>query len=269
MADAKVAPEQPADARVTVSASSSGTSTAVRGAKPAVAAPTGGSAAAGNARRGSMLMVNVPSEMDEQVTQARVDRVLSAREQADFREAFYRHFALSASPIPNAIGTKELGSIFRSLGQRVPDDELHQLVEQYGRDVYPRRPHQAAAGPATSSRPNTTATTGTSGGGGGGAAAGASGSGGHTNKVLTWLQFLLLLADKLRSDKSEDALGAAFDVFDLKRRGSITTKDLRMFMTMLGESRLSEQEVDQMIEEADADGSGTIDRGEFIEMLRK
>ena len=86
---------------------------------------------------------------------------------------------------------------------------------------------------------------------------------------LTWQQFLLLMANKLKSDDSESALGDAFDVFDVKKQGYVLSKELRQFMTLLGDSRLSEDEVEKMIQEADVDGDGTIDKDEFIKMLQK
>lgn len=86
--------------------------------------------------------------------------------------------------------------------------------------------------------------------------------------VLNWNQFLLLMAQKLKSNDSEGALGDAFDVFDVKKQGYVLSKELRQFMTLLGDSRLSEEEVEKMIQEADVDGDGTIDKDEFIKMLQ-
>jgi Ca2+-binding EF-hand superfamily protein len=47
-------------------------------------------------------------------------------------------------------------------------------------------------------------------------------------------------------------------VFDKNNDGLITSNELRRVMTHLGE-KLSEQEVDDMIKEADGDGDGKID----------
>ncbi len=91
----------------------------------------------------------------------------------------------------------------------------------------------------------------------------------NNTRVLTWIQFMLMMADKLKSGDSVQVLEDAFDVFDVKREGFVLSKELRQFMTMLGDSRLSEAEVEQMIHEADVDGDGTIDKDEFIKMLQK
>lgn len=48
-----------------------------------------------------------------------------------------------------------------------------------------------------------------------------------------------------------------FRVFDKNNDGMISSKELRHVMTNLGE-KLSEEEVDDMIKEADLDGDGMV-----------
>lgn len=54
-----------------------------------------------------------------------------------------------------------------------------------------------------------------------------------------------------------------FRVFDKNNDGLISSNELRHVMTSLGE-RLTEEEVDDMIKEADLDGDGQVNyEGEF------
>ncbi|KAG2232007.1 hypothetical protein INT48_004817 [Thamnidium elegans] len=65
---------------------------------------------------------------------------------------------------------------------------------------------------------------------------------------------------------TEDDLLDAFKVFDKDNDGYITPDELRQVMKQLGQ-KLSEQEVDEMIKEADADSDGKIDYKEFGKMM--
>ena len=51
---------------------------------------------------------------------------------------------------------------------------------------------------------------------------------------------------------------AAFDVFDKDGSGTISADELRQVMKSLGEN-LTDEEIDEMIREADKDKNGTID----------
>jgi len=60
----------------------------------------------------------------------------------------------------------------------------------------------------------------------------------------------------------EDELQLAFEVFDTDGSGVITREELREKLTTLGE-KLSEEEVEELLAEADTDKSGTISFEEF------
>uniref|UniRef100_H2YVC6 EF-hand domain-containing protein n=1 Tax=Ciona savignyi TaxID=51511 RepID=H2YVC6_CIOSA len=60
----------------------------------------------------------------------------------------------------------------------------------------------------------------------------------------------------------DDELTDAFKVFDKDLKGYITAADLRHHMTTLGE-KLSPEEVDEMIKDADINGDGKINYTEF------
>ena len=58
----------------------------------------------------------------------------------------------------------------------------------------------------------------------------------------------------------------AFKVFDEDGNGFISAAELRHIMTNLGE-KLTDEEVDEMIREADIDGDGQINYEEFVKMM--
>ena len=62
-----------------------------------------------------------------------------------------------------------------------------------------------------------------------------------------------MMAKKLKDSDSEDELREAFRVFDRDGNGFISAVELRHVMTNLGE-KLTDEEVDEMIREADLDG---------------
>lgn len=68
------------------------------------------------------------------------------------------------------------------------------------------------------------------------------------------------------SDDPEQDMVEAFGVFDKDGNGYITAMELRDIMTNMGE-KLTEEEVDDMIREADIDQDGRINYQEFSRML--
>ena len=66
-----------------------------------------------------------------------------------------------------------------------------------------------------------------------------------------------MMAKTKRNEESEEELLDAFQVFDKDQNGFISSAELRHVMTNLGE-KLTEEEVDEMISEADKDGDGQI-----------
>jgi len=103
---------------------------------------------------------------------------------------------------------------------------------------------------------------------------GPAGSHGGTNTAkvsaatgtIDFPEFLSLMARKMKDTDSEEELVEAFKVFDRDGSGFISAAELRHVMTNLGE-KLTDEEVDEMVREAGADGDGKVDYEEFIKMM--
>lgn len=74
------------------------------------------------------------------------------------------------------------------------------------------------------------------------------------NGTIDFPEFLSLQARKMKDTDTEEELVEAFKVFDRSGTGYISISELRHVMTNLGE-KLSDEEIDEMIREADVDGS--------------
>ncbi len=86
------------------------------------------------------------------------------------------------------------------------------------------------------------------------------------NGTIDFTEFLGLMAKKMKDTDTEEELIEAFKVFDRDGNGFISATELRHVMTNLGE-KLSEDEADEMIREADVDGDGQINYEEFVRMM--
>jgi calmodulin len=91
------------------------------------------------------------------------------------------------------------------------------------------------------------------------------------NGEIDFPEFLTMMARKMKDTDSEEEIKEAFKVFDKNGDGKISAAELRHVMTSIGMAlpnridgltgvgeKLSDQEVDEMIKEADTDGDGEI-----------
>ncbi len=85
---------------------------------------------------------------------------------------------------------------------------------------------------------------------------------------ISFSSFLEILISRLDNLETEKTIILAFEVFDSTKRGIISASELRYLMTHLGE-RLSEEEVNEMIREADVDGTGQIDYRSFVKRMMR
>lgn len=78
--------------------------------------------------------------------------------------------------------------------------------------------------------------------------------------------FLFLIEKKEQDKDTRAQLSAAFEVFDEGSTGFIKSADLKHMMLSLGK-KLNPAEVDELILEADAEGTGHIRYDEFIDVI--
>jgi calmodulin len=86
------------------------------------------------------------------------------------------------------------------------------------------------------------------------------------NGNIDFPEFLTLMARKMKDTDSEEEIMEAFKVFDKDGSGFISAAELKNIMTNLGE-KLTDEEVDEMVREADVNGDGQIDYEEFVKMM--
>ncbi|XP_010511906.1 PREDICTED: calmodulin-like protein 11 [Camelina sativa] len=86
------------------------------------------------------------------------------------------------------------------------------------------------------------------------------------NGTIEFSEFLNLMANQIQETDVDEELKEAFKVFDKDQNGYISATELRHVMINLGE-KLTDEEVDQMIKEADLDGDGQVNYDEFVRMM--
>ncbi|KAK3139255.1 hypothetical protein QOZ80_5AG0380290 [Eleusine coracana subsp. coracana] len=84
--------------------------------------------------------------------------------------------------------------------------------------------------------------------------------------AIDFHEFLVLLARKMRDAGADDELREAFHVFDQDQNGYISRDELRHVLENLGE-KLSDEELVEMLREADVDGDGQINYNEFAKVM--
>jgi calmodulin len=142
---------------------------------------------------------------------------LTKEQIAEFKEAFQ----IFDKDGDGLITTKELGTIMRSLGQTLSEEELKTIIEEVDHDK---------------------------------------------SGTIDFQEFLELMAWKMKEIDIEDELIEAFKVFDRDGNGLISAHELRFVMSSAGE-KLSEEDIEEMIREADENGDGYIDYEEFVRMM--
>jgi len=83
---------------------------------------------------------------------------------------------------------------------------------------------------------------------------------------IRWEQFKSIFEYKLKEDEDEREIKEAFRVLDKGNKGVIAVEDLRWILRSLGDD-LTDDEIEDMINETDTDGSGTVDYEEFRNLM--
>ncbi|XP_004302046.1 PREDICTED: calmodulin-like protein 11 [Fragaria vesca subsp. vesca] len=86
------------------------------------------------------------------------------------------------------------------------------------------------------------------------------------NGTIEFGEFLNVMVRKMKENDADEELKEAFKVFDKDQDGYISPNELRNVMINLGE-RLTDEEAEQMIREADLDGDGLVNYEEFVTMM--
>lgn len=84
--------------------------------------------------------------------------------------------------------------------------------------------------------------------------------------TIDFPEFLTMMAEKMKDTDTEEEILQAFSVFDKDGKGYVSASELRHVMTNLGE-KLTDEEVDEMVKEADVDASGQINYRNFVKMM--
>lgn len=91
---------------------------------------------------------------------------------------------------------------------------------------------------------------------------------GGKNGKLSYEEFAKLIAMKVSERDSNQDLVKSFRMFDETGKGAIDFETLLNVAEDLGEE-ITEEQVQEMIDEADLNGDGDVDEEEFVKMLKR
>ncbi|XP_009472883.1 PREDICTED: caltractin-like [Nipponia nippon] len=83
---------------------------------------------------------------------------------------------------------------------------------------------------------------------------------------LTFQSFLQVMTQKMAAPCLEKEILEAFEAFDCDGTGKISFENLKVVASEVGED-ITDEELQEMIDEADVDGDGEVDKQEFLRML--
>merc|ERR1712098_446769 len=80
--------------------------------------------------------------------------------------------------------------------------------------------------------------------------------------------FMMLMGNKMSEKDTKEEIIKAFKLFDDDDTGKITFTNLKRVAAELGEN-LTDEELQEMIDEADRDGDGEVHQEEFLRIMKK
>ena len=86
--------------------------------------------------------------------------------------------------------------------------------------------------------------------------------------VIDYNEFVDMMTQKMADRDPREEMLKAFRLFDDDDTGKITFKNLKRVAKELGEN-MTDEEIHEMIDEADRDGDGEISEEEFMRIMRK
>ncbi|XP_061783647.1 uncharacterized protein cetn2 [Nerophis lumbriciformis] len=85
---------------------------------------------------------------------------------------------------------------------------------------------------------------------------------------ISFGDFLSVMTQKMAEKDSKEEILKAFRLFDDDETGRISFKNLKRVAKELGET-LTDDELQEMIDEADRDGDGEVNQQEFLRIMKK
>jgi len=85
---------------------------------------------------------------------------------------------------------------------------------------------------------------------------------------VTFDEFVEVATPKIQARDSAGEIAKVFALFDDDNTGAISFRNLKRVANELGEA-LTDEELQEMIDEADRDGDGVIGEGEFSRVMKK
>ena len=86
--------------------------------------------------------------------------------------------------------------------------------------------------------------------------------------TIDFQEFVDMMTGKMSERDGKEEIAKVFALFDHEGQGKISFRDLKRVVTELGES-ISDEEMREMIEEADKDGDGYVVFEDFFKMMKK
>ena len=83
---------------------------------------------------------------------------------------------------------------------------------------------------------------------------------------ISFEEFMHLMTNNTKETETEDEVINAFRVFDKEGNGLISSAELKHIMMTIGD-KMTEEEADEMVNEADIDEDGMINYEEFVRMM--
>ncbi|KAL7697536.1 centrin [Lotmaria passim] len=184
---------------------------------------------------------------------------LTKDQMEEIREAF----DLFDTDGSGTIDVRELRIAMRALGFEPRKEELRQLVN----DATGGNAGSVGAAPS-SANGNATTNNGASLMLNAASSSAAVGIGGGSSAVVTYPQFVHMMAQKMSQRDSREEMLKAFVLFDTEGTGKISFQNLKRVAMELGEN-MTDAELQEMIDEADRDGDGEVSEEEFLRLMKK
>ena len=86
--------------------------------------------------------------------------------------------------------------------------------------------------------------------------------------TIDFSEFLEMMTAKMSERDSREEILKAFRLFDDDETGKISFRNLKRVAKELGEN-MTDEELQEMIDEADRDGDGEISEDEFLRIMKK